>query len=295
MSIYGPRSELDLIAVQRDDEALDELARRQAREPMGEDVLFLLSALTAEVDAGLADLLATPLQMPLRSAATGEIPSLSDAARRRTARAVTAALIVAGLASVSGVSAAVTGDPLTPYRHVISTIAGTDPKTHATRVAGNGDEGMHQQVLSIGAAIDAGQLDRARLGVERLHATLDARPHGADRAAIAQLAALEAKLARAEAGSKKDDDAPRPNLPAATNGSHAGGSGAPGPVKEPVAKPKSHPLQGGAKPSNGPRKSSAETSKARQNDTEKPSSDQPAAASAAKSGAAANNHKATRD
>ncbi|MEP6761215.1 MAG: hypothetical protein ABJA93_07600 [Sporichthyaceae bacterium] len=292
MSIYGPRSELDLIAVQRDDEALDELARRQAREPMGEDVLFLLSALTAEVDAGLADLLATPLQMPLRSAATGEIPSLSDAARRRTARAVTAALIVAGLASVSGVSAAVTGDPLTPYRNVISTVAGNDTKP-APRVAGN--ESVRQQVLSIDAAIDAGQFDRAHRGVKRLHATLDAKPRGADRAVIAQLAALEAKLARAEAASKKADDAQPPTLPAATNGSHAGGSGAPGQVQKPVDQPKSYPPQDKAKAPSAPRKSSAETFKPRQNDSEKPSTGQAAAESEAKSGAAANNQKATRE
>ena len=126
MSVYGPRSELDLLAVQRDDEAIDDLALRRTSDPMAEDVIFLLAALTADVDNGLADLLAAPMRMPLRSAATGEIPRLTDAARRRTARTVTGALIVAGLVSVSGVSAAVTGDPFTPYRNVISSVAGDD-------------------------------------------------------------------------------------------------------------------------------------------------------------------------
>lgn len=237
MSIYGPRSELDLVAVKRDDEALDELARRLGVEPMAEDVLFLLAALTADVDAGLADLLATPLQMPLRSAATGEIPSLSDAARRRTVRVVTTVVLVGGLVSVSGVSAAVTGDPFTPYRSVISTVSGHDDQARPPR--GAGGPSVHQQILSVGAAIDAGQLERARTGVQRLHATLDQKPRGAQRAEIAHLAALEAKLARAEAvKTKQADDVRRPTLPGATGDSQADPAVPPGQVKKPVDKHK---------------------------------------------------------
>ena len=243
MSVYGPRSELDLLAVQRDDEALDELARRRAREPMAEDVLFLLAALTAEVDDGLAELLAAPMRMPLRSAATGEIPNLADAARRRTARTVTGALIVAGLVSVSGVSAAVTGDPFTPYRNVISAVSGDDKRAPASQ--GAADEVVRQQFLSIDAAIEAGQLDRATAGIQRLRNTLDKKPRGAQRAAIAQLAALEAKLGRAVAqDSKKADDTRRPPSPAVTDGANGDGFVPPGQVKKPVDKPKPHAKTG---------------------------------------------------
>jgi hypothetical protein len=269
------------LAVQRDDEALDALALRQNREP-GEDVLFLLSALTADVDAGLESLLATPLQMPLRSAATGEIPSLADARRRRTARVGTAAVIVAGLASVSGVSAAVTGDPLTPYRHVISTVAGGNDDAPTPRSVE--DEAVHQQVLSISAAIDAGQLDRAQAGVQRLRARLDEKPRGAQRAAIAQLAALEAKLARAVAkDTKKADDTRRPQPSAVSDGSQGDDVVPPGKVKAPVDKPDPQPEK--VKPQGGAQKSTAPTARPRQRDA--------GAGSAAQETAAADTEGAT--
>jgi hypothetical protein len=258
MSVYGPRSELDLIAVQRDDEALDELARRQATDPIAEDVLFLLAVLTADVDKGLKELLAAPLRMPLRSAATGEIPSLTDAARRRTARTLTGALIVAGLVSVSGVSAAVTGDPFTPYRSVISSVNGDDKRAPSRAE----DEVVRQQFLSIDAAIDAGQLDRATVGIQRLRNTLDQRPRGAQRAAIAHLAALEAKLARAVAqDSRKADDTRRPTNPTVTAGASAEGLVPPGPVKKPEEK---------AKPQSGSRTTDAATARPRQKEAVKP-------------------------
>ncbi len=204
---------------------------------MDEDVLFLLAALTTDVDEGLKELLATPMRMPLRSAATGEIPSLTDAARRRTARTVTGALIVAGLVSVSGVSAAVTGDPFTPYRSVISSVAGDDKRAPAS--SGAEDEVVRQQFVSIDAAIESGQLDRATVGIQRLRNMLDQRPGGAWRAAIAQLAALEAKLARAVAqDAKKADDTRRPTPPAVTGGANGDGFVPPGQVKKPVEKPK---------------------------------------------------------
>ena len=200
--------------------------------------------------------------MPLRSAASGEIPSLSDAARRRTARVVTAALIVGGLVSVSGVSAAVTGDPFTPYRSVISTVSGGDDQSPALP----GDHGLsvHQQILSIGAAIDAGQLERARAGVQGLHASLDQKPRGAQRAAIAQLAALEAKLARAEALESKKADARRPTLPAAAT-SHAVPTVPSGQVNKPVDKPKTNAPADKAKPQGSSSRTSAgSTSRPRQ-------------------------------
>lgn len=298
MSVYGPRSELDLLAVQRDDEALDELARRQARDPMCEDVLFLLAALTTEVDHGLADLLAAPMRLPLRSAATGEISNLTDAGRRRTARTVTGALIVAGLVSVSGVSAAVTGDPFTPYRNVISSVSGDDERAP---IRGVDDESVKQQFLSIGAAIESGQLDRAKVGIQRMRATLDQKPRGAQRAAIAKLAALEAKLARAVAQeSKKADDLRRPTLPAATDAAKGEDSVPPWQGKKPADKPTPHAKPEKAKPQGGARTSSAPTTRSKQKDTENPSAATTATGSAAGSesdsaGGAKAQSEATRD
>ena len=271
MSVYEPRSELDLLAVQRDDDALDELASRQPLGPMDEDVMFLLAALTSDVDEGLKELLAKPMRMPLRSAATGEIPKLTDVTRRRTARTVTGALIVAGLVSVSGVSAAVTGDPFTPYRSVISSVTADDKRTPATNAAQ--DEVVRQQFLSIDAAIEAGQLDRATVGIQRMRNRLEERPRGAQRAVIAQLAALEAKLARAVAqDSKKADDTRRPTNPAVSGGSKGEGFVPPGQVKKPVDKPKPKPKpEDKAKPQSGSAGSHAATTRPKAKATVKPS------------------------
>ena len=292
MSVYGPRSELDLLAVQRDDEALDELARRQDRGPMTEDVLFLLAALATDVDDGLKELLSTPMRMPLRSAATGEIPSLAAAARRRTARTVTGALIVAGLVSVSGVSAAVTGDPFTPYRSVISVVAGDDKRAPASR--GADDEAVRQQFVSIDAAIESGHFDRATFQIQRLRNTLDQRPGGAWRAAIVQLEAMEAKLARAVAqDSKKADDTRRPTPPEVTSGANSDGFVPPGQVKPPVEKPKptAKPEEEKAKPQSGSRSSNAATARPRLTEAEKPATGKTAAAT---SEAAKDQSKASR-
>ena len=206
MSIHEQRNELDLIAVRKDDLSLDELATRQVSRPLDDEALTLLAALTADVDAGLAELLSSPLSVPVQVHTPAEARTIAAAGRRRTARAVTAALIVTSLASVSGVAAAVTGDPLAPYRSVISSVSGGDDSGEDTPTPPRGmktDEAVHRQVLSIEAAIDAGQLGRARAGVARLRSTLDEKPRGAQRAAIAHLAALEAKLARAVAKEEK--------------------------------------------------------------------------------------------
>ena len=196
MSVYEPRSELDLLAVQRDDVQLEEIARRQAREPIADGTLALLAALTVEVDAGLDELLATPLRVPLDSETPAGVRSIAEAGRRRAARAVTAALIVTSLASVSGVAAAVTGDPLAPYRSVISSVSGEDKGLPEPRIT---ETEVQERIRSIDASIDAGQLGRAQSGVQRLRATLDQRPGGALRSVLARVEALEAKLARAVA------------------------------------------------------------------------------------------------
>ena len=237
MSVYGPRSELDLLAVQRDDEALDELARRQPRAPMDEDVLFLLAALTTDVDEGLKELLAKPMRMPLRSAATGEIPKLTDAARRQTARTVTGALIVAGLVSVSGVSAAVTGDPFTPYRSVISSVTGDDKRRAGVEW---GRARGRAAAVPVDRRRDRGRPARPRDGRD----PADAQPAGRE---AARGPARRDRAARSPGGEARPGGGPgrqeggrhaTPDDPAVTGGSKGDGFVPPGQVKKPVDKPK---------------------------------------------------------
>ena len=211
MSLYEPRTELDLLAVRRDAEHLDAIARRAGHVPQP-GVERLLAALTVEIDEGLARLLAEPL-LPVAAPATpaaggpgtgaAEVVSLNRALRRRTARAVTAAVLATGLVSVSGVAAAVTGDPLSPYRSVISAITGEDEKAAQRQLPKDGTDaepGLARQVRVIEVAIESGNLTRAQSAVDALRAALArhaGRPSGAERAAAAKLTALEAKLARA--------------------------------------------------------------------------------------------------
>jgi hypothetical protein len=126
---------LDLVAVQRDAALLDALSRRV--RPVGLDgidtrdpVLGLLAALVATVDDGLP-----PVDQPLfipeqsrrqaRPAAVltlaGPVPPVG---RRHAARVVAAVVVAAAVLSVSGVAAAVSGDPLTPYKSVINVVRG---------------------------------------------------------------------------------------------------------------------------------------------------------------------------
>ena len=131
---------LDLLAVRRDAALLDALARRA--RPTGieteldaemDPVVGLLAALAAEVDEGLLDV-AGPETAPLipeqggRHARPGTVSPLPlappQAGRRHVARAVAAMVVTAAVLSISGVAAAVTGDPLTPYKRVIDVVRG---------------------------------------------------------------------------------------------------------------------------------------------------------------------------
>jgi hypothetical protein len=128
----------DLVAVQRDAALLDALARRSWSEcdlPGAVDPLAgLLAALGADVDEGLLEV-ARPEVEPLgglipqqggHRARPGTISSLPmpPPGRRHVARAVAAMVVTAAVLSVSGVAAAVTGDPLTPYKRVIDVVRG---------------------------------------------------------------------------------------------------------------------------------------------------------------------------
>jgi hypothetical protein len=136
------RDNLDMMAVQRDAALLDALSQRV--RPDGPDhnadpVVGLLAALVIDVDDGLG------LDVAARPAAPSFIPEQSrrrvaqDAPaatlqtstvfvapvrRRHAVRAVAAMVVTAAVLSVSGVAAAVSGDPLKPYKDVINVVRG---------------------------------------------------------------------------------------------------------------------------------------------------------------------------
>ena len=201
MNRFESLPEVDALAVQRDE---DQLAAIGSRLPAGpsEGVHALLWALTADVDEGLETLLAEPLPQESEPA---EVIDLVEAGRRRAARTVTVVLLAAGLAWVSGMAAAVTGDPFSPYRSVISSVTGGDERPTPAQTAEN--TAVQRQIEALEAAIAAGQLDRARDAIDLLRARLRGGVNGngpsateqATKRATKQLALLEAELARAAA------------------------------------------------------------------------------------------------
>ena len=200
MNTYESLPEVDQLAVQRDAEHLDALARRDTGGP-SEGVHALLWALGADVDEGLAALLAAP--MPDARSEPAVVLSLVDASRRRGARALTAALLATGLVSLSGVAAAVTGDPLSPYRSVISAV--TDDEDQRSR--GREDERVERQLSDVRTSIGDGDFAGAHAGVETLRAdlaTLTALSEGKQHSLMRRLAVLEAQLARAEVKDARD-------------------------------------------------------------------------------------------
>jgi hypothetical protein len=124
---------LDLVAVQRDSALLDALSQRLRLDGMGHEedpVVGLLAALALSVDDELP---ASDLPMPIpeqsrRAPGRAHVLALTVAAapvrRRHAARAVAALAVAAAVLSISGVAAAVSGDPLTPYKSVINVVRG---------------------------------------------------------------------------------------------------------------------------------------------------------------------------
>jgi hypothetical protein len=148
---------LDLVAVQRDAALLDELAQRVHPADLdaghqADPVVGLLAALVSSVDEGLADVAVRPAGSTLvpeqsrrgaRVTMTSSLPVvLAPVGRRHVVRAVAAMVVTVALLSVSGVAAAVSGDPLTPYKVVFDVVRGHGdavpkslPAAAATRAA----------------------------------------------------------------------------------------------------------------------------------------------------------------
>jgi len=119
--VIGPQYQggsVDEVAVRRDDELLELLGGRTA--PLDVDVAgSLLWALSLDVDREIAA--TSPQAEPV------DMVAQAPWRRRQGARGTVIGVVVAATLSVSGVAAAVTGDPLAPYRAVLSLAQDDDP------------------------------------------------------------------------------------------------------------------------------------------------------------------------
>lgn len=205
----GPGRGLDLVEVARDAELLDQLASRAAI--LDDDaVSAMLASFAAEVDEGLAALLddAEPADRGL--VAVPDVP----ARRGHGLRATTIAVVLGATLSVSGVAAAVTGDPLSPYKGIVSAVKGVgnhhEPKplpSRAARVAS-----LNHKLVGTRAQIAHGDLAGAQATLAGLRLDLasmtDLSP--GERSAIeARIAALEAALGRALGQTAAHDKQPK--------------------------------------------------------------------------------------
>ncbi len=127
---------LDVMAVQRDGELLDALGGRLS-VPSDDAAVLLLQAFAADVDQDLVELFAALDDAAALSGRDGAIESAPGdqvgGRRRRLTAAATAALVLGGTLSVSGVAAAVTGDPFAPYRAVGQALSFGATTCHPTR------------------------------------------------------------------------------------------------------------------------------------------------------------------
>ena len=203
---------LDLLAVQRDDELLDLLG---ARTPVDSDdeLVRLLLAWRDEVDDGLpgtvpAQRMASPtaydpvpVAAPPVQPAVDLLPPAADERphrRRLTAAGTAAAIVLGGTLSLSGVAAAVTGDPLSPYRAVRNalSIGGDALPEQAADVAK-----LNKRLSRARAAVAHGDTAGAQAAVDELTALLaSADLTDEQRAAIEhRLTALQTAISRADA------------------------------------------------------------------------------------------------
>jgi hypothetical protein len=230
----GDGGGLDLLAVQRDDELLDLLGARGA-VPGSDEVARLLAALTAEVDDALpAD--------PVRTDAGPTAPAAGTPGhtRRFGAAGVAAAVLLGGSVALSGAAAAVTGDPLAPYKtvgHAVGTVSSAVGSAVGQALS-FGEDDLPEQAAPIAhlnkrlsgarAALAHGDATQVRALVDELTAVLaTADLSDEQRAALQQrLDRLEDALAKAApapqvgtakgGGKAATDTAPKDKAPADT-------------------------------------------------------------------------------
>jgi hypothetical protein len=220
----GAGGGVDLAEVARDAELLDQLAARTA-VPGDDAVSAMLSAFAAEVDDGLVALLdeggepaarrpaARPADRPLVS-----VPDvLAEPRRGHGLRATTIAVVLGATLSVSGVAAAVTGDPLSPYKGIVTAVHGGNHHelpANAAHVAK-----MNHKLVGTRAQIAHGDVAgaQATLAALRLElASMTDLTAGQHNAIEARIASLEAALGRATAKAEAHEKQQK----SGTKGSH---------------------------------------------------------------------------
>jgi hypothetical protein len=212
---------VDLVEVARDAELLDQLA---ARVSILEDdaVSAMLASFAAEVDDGLAALLddVESTDGPADRALVA-VPDVPAGPRRgHGLRATTIAVVLGATLSVSGVAAAVTGDPLSPYKGIVSAVqGGNDLPSHAARVAA-----MNHHLAGTRAQIAHGDLAGAEATLAGLRADLASMTDlttGERSTLEARIAALEAALGQAEGNEKQQKSGPKGSHTAVPNNTKA--------------------------------------------------------------------------
>lgn len=139
-------SDRDFLAVQEDALLVDIVATREDLSAFADDhIAQLLGAYAADVDEGLellanAELPEAPRPLTPRNHAASS--------PRRSARFLVAATTAVVLVGTSGVAAAVTGDPLSPFRSVVKVVTGGGQTPSA-------DPGIHSEELPDPAATEA--------------------------------------------------------------------------------------------------------------------------------------------
>ena len=114
-------SDRDFLAVQEDALLVDILATREDLSAFADDhIAQVLGSYAADVDEGLELLVNAQLPEAPRQLSQHQ----SAASSRRSARFLVAATTAVVLVGTSGVAAAVTGDPLSPFRSVVKAVSG---------------------------------------------------------------------------------------------------------------------------------------------------------------------------
>jgi outer membrane biosynthesis protein TonB len=195
---------IDVRNIGRDDSLLDSLGQRRGRRFTADDpAARLLAALAADVDEvtvarrlRVGRLASLPL--PAERVPARLLPAVRYRLRR-AARSVVVAALAAGLLSISGMAAAVTGDALAPVKAVVSTVTRVElPITGDSSVA-SGD--VERDLAIAEAAITRGDLAGAREMVAQAREQLPDVAAEAKPGLLVRVEQVEARIAtRAEAG-----------------------------------------------------------------------------------------------
>jgi hypothetical protein len=199
-SMRGPQGSdgggLDLLAINRDADLLDLLARR-APVPAGDPVLAMLAALAADVDEGLDDLLVATEDDPLSRAASAAtvVPGRPAVRRGHGLRLTTVAIVVGATLSIGGVAAAVTGDPLAPVKGIVTAMGGNGADHHPGKARAFGAGKQAKAQLRNGDVAGA----QASLAAMKAELLRDDLSHGDRQSIEARIAALQKQVDHAVA------------------------------------------------------------------------------------------------